>query len=237
MKRLIAAVPLMLTTLVVQADPLDSIGALSQGEFKTLTENLGAATSYKAVAPGETLGVIGIDVGVELSSTEIDDDVLDRASLGDADMDTLFIPKLHAHKGLPFGLDIGVSAGFIPDTDITVWGGELRYALLDGGVATPAIGLRGSYSRIEGQDDLDLSNAAVELAISKGFLMLTPYGGVGYVSTTGKPDNSYVNLDDETVDAGKVYVGLNVNLGVNLSFELDRTGDYTTYSAKAGLRF
>ncbi len=236
MKRLIATLPLVLT-LSVQASPLDSIGLLSQDDFKKLTGNIGAATHYKAVAPGETLGVIGLDLGIEVSSTEIDDDVLDRASGGNADIDTLLIPKLHAHKGLPSGIDVGVSFGAIPDTDITVWGGELRYALLEGGVATPAIGLRASYSRIDGSDDLELSNAAVELAVSKGFLMLTPYGGVGYVSTTGTPDDIYLNLEKEKVEESKVFAGLNVNLGLNLAFEVDQTGDFTSYSMKAGIRF
>ena len=236
MKRLIATLPLVLT-LSVQASPLDSIGLLSQDDFKKLTGNIGAATHYKAVAPGETLGVIGLDLGIEVSSTEIDDDILDRASGGNADIDTLLIPKLHAHKGLPSGIDVGVSFGAIPDTDITVWGGELRYALLEGGVATPAIGLRASYSRIDGSDDLELSNAAVELAVSKGFLMLTPYGGVGYVSTTGTPDDIYLNLEKEKVEESKVFAGLNVNLGLNLAFEVDQTGDFTSYSMKAGIRF
>ena len=243
MKRWIAAVPLLITLPVVtvpaRADAFDSVGLLSQDDFQTLTGNVGAATHYKSISPGETLGVLGFDVAVELSSTDIDDAVLDRASNGDADMDSLLVPRLHAHKGLPFGLDIGASVGQVAETDMTVLGAELRYSIIDGNVALPAVGVRASYSLTEGSDNLDVQNAAVELSVSKGFLMLTPYGGVGYVRTTAEPGDAQAitQLEDESVEEGKLFIGLNVNLGFNFGFEMDRTGDYTTYSAKAGIRF
>ena len=115
-------------------------------------------------------------------------------------------------------------------------GAELRYSLIDGGIVSPSLAVRASYSRMAGIDDLDLSNGALELTLSKGFVMFTPFAGVGIVQTRAEASGES-NLNSETVDQNKLYVGLTINLGVALTLEADQTGDYTSYSAKAGLRF
>jgi len=52
-----------------QAASFNSLDALSQAQFKSFAENVSAATQYKAIAPAEPLGVIGLDVGVSVSYT------------------------------------------------------------------------------------------------------------------------------------------------------------------------
>lgn len=221
---------------LASAESLGSIGALSQQQFIGFAENLGAATAYKSIAPAEALGSLGLDIGVELSSTEIDSALFDQASDGSFGNSELLVPRLHAHKGLPFGLDVGASLSAVPDTDISIIGGELRYALIDGGVITPALAVRASYSQIQGVTDFDLNSSALELTVSKGFLVLTPYAGAGLVRSVADP-HAIANLSKETFEQKKIYVGLAVSLGFALTLEIDRTGDYRTYSAKAGIRF
>lgn len=221
---------------VASAESLGSIGSLSQDEFLVFARNLSAATHYKSIAPAEALGTLGLDVGVELSSTEVDSTLFDLASDGSFGNSELLVPRLHAHKGLPFGLDIGASLSAVPDTDISIIGGELRYALIDGGTLTPALAVRASYSQIQGVSDFDLNNSALEVTVSKGFLLLTPYAGAGLVRGVADP-HTVANLDKETFEQKKVYAGLTLNLGFALTLEVDRTGDYRTYSAKAGIRF
>ena len=160
--------------LPVHADPFETLERLDQAQFLELAETLGAATHYKAVTPAEPLGIIGFDIGIELSSTSIDGALFDLASDGDYGTGSLLLPRLHVHKGLPFGIDIGAFLGTIPSSDLTLIGGEVRIALVEGGVAVPAVGLRASYARGQGSDELDLDSAALELTVSKGFLMLTP---------------------------------------------------------------
>lgn len=221
-----------------QAGPFDTLDRLDQDGFLSLAENLSAATHYKAVSPAEPLGVLGFDVGVEVSSTEIDEDLFDLASDGDFGTPSLLLPRVHVHKGLPFGIDIGASLGAIPDADLSLIGAELRIALVEGGVATPAIALRGSYSRAQGSSTLDVQNGALELTISKGFVMFTPYAGIGLVHGIVKPLNEEAGLAEEGFDQEKFYAGVNVNLvAVNLTAEADRTGDHTSFSAKVGMRF
>jgi len=213
---LVVSVALAMATKPARATDFDTLSILSPNQFESLVENLGAATHYKALAPAEPLGLIGFDIALELSATEIDDDLFDIASGGDFGVSRFFLPRLHLHKGLPFGIDIGASIAAIPETDFQLLGAELRYAILRGSVLTPAVALRGTYSFTTGVDELDITNTGLELSISKGFVFLTPY---------------------EDVNLEKAYVGININLGFNLGFEIDRTGDFTTFSGKAGIRF
>ncbi len=232
----LAAVLLAAPALTFAGNNFNSLQALSQSQFKTLAENLGAVTSYKGVTSAEPLGITGFDVALEVTATEIDEDIFDLASTGGWDLSTVPVPKVHVHKGLPFNIDVGAFLSSVPDTDFKLFGAELRYAFVEGGIATPAIAARLTYSSMSGVDELDLSNIGAELSISKGFAMLTPYAGIGKVYTTAKAVG-VSSLKEESVDLDKVFVGLNINLGVNLGLEMDKTGDYTTYSAKLGFRF
>jgi len=222
---------------VVSADNnFNNLSVLTQSQFSTLSENLAAATSYKALTPAESLGAIGFDIGLSLSGTEIDDDIFDLASQGGWDLSTLPVPRLHVQKGLPMNVDVGAFYTGVPNSDIKFWGAELKYAFVSGGIATPAVALRLTYSKMEGVDEIDLSNKGVELTISKGFAMLTPYAGVGRIYSDVEAVD-VATLDTEKPELNRVYVGLNINLGVNLVLEADKTGDYASYSAKVGIRF
>src|SRR5687768_17495228 len=74
LKRAAIAVALLgLTTTLAHADDIDLTQLLGvQGDFRVLSEDLGAALSYKPIAPGEPLGLLGIDIGLELSATELE---------------------------------------------------------------------------------------------------------------------------------------------------------------------
>lgn len=226
-----------LAPVVGAAQSFDSLDRLSQPQFEALVTNLGASTQYKAVTPGEPLGVFGADIGIELTSTDAESELFELAGSDATEViDTLLVSRLHVHKGLPRGLDLGAFVGAVADTDLTVVGAEARLALLRGSTLTPSLGVRLAASRLQGTQALELDNYSAELVLSKGFLPFTPYIGAGLVRTVGTAANDE-RLEDVSVNQEKLFAGLNVNLGVNLAFEADITGDYTTYSAKAGFRF
>ena len=231
------ATAVALTPLVGSADnDFNNLRLLSQSQFELLSEHLVAATAYKALAPAESLGELGFDIGLSISGTEIDEDIFDLASQGGWNLDTLPIPRLHVQKGLPMNVDVGAFYTGVPDSDIRFWGAELKYAFVPGGITTPAVAIRAAYSKLEGVDEIDLSNRSIELTVSKGFAMLTPYAGVGRIYSDVEAVD-VATLDSEEPELNRVYVGLNINLGMNLVVEADKTGDYTTYSAKVGIRF
>jgi hypothetical protein len=110
---------------------------------------------------------------------------------------------------------------------------------MEGGVATPAVATRFTYTKLSGVDQLDFQTMGVELAISKGFAMFTPYGGIGYNWVTSTPNvPAPLVLEEEKFNQTKYYIGLNMNLGlINFDIEADQTGDAQTYSGKVGFRF
>ncbi len=235
LKRGLVAVSLLAVSLPTVASNIDNLQALSQPEFRLLSEDLGAALSYKPLTPTTPLGLTGFDVGIAVTDTKLENSAV-FAKAG-ADISNAAVPSLRVHKGLPFGIDVGVMVGAVPSTNIKLYGGELRYAIVAGGTAMPAIGVRGSYTKLTGVDQLDFDTKGLDLSISKGFLMFTPYAGVGKVWASSTP-NGIPALSKESLSLSKVFVGINMNFGLtNLAFEGDRTGKATSYGAKLGFRF
>src|SRR5439155_2466673 len=97
------------------------------------------------------------------------------------------VPTLRANKGLPLGFDVGLLDSKVPGSDIALWGGEARWAFIKGGIAAPAVGVRGTYTRLTGVDQLDMSSRGLDRSASKGFAMVTPYVGVGRTWITSEP--------------------------------------------------
>ena len=238
LKRGLVVAFLFAVSLPAAASNIDNLKALSQSEFRALSEDLGAALSYKPLTPTTPLGITGFDLGLAVTATKIENSaLLQRAGAGDHS--TLPVPSLRLNKGLPLDIDVGLMVGAVPGTNIRLYGGELRYAIVSGGAALPAIGIRGSYTKLTGVDQLDFNTKGVDVSISKGFLMFTPYAGVGKVWAASTPkDIPPPGLSKESFSLNKVFVGFNLNFGLtNLAFEGDRTGKATSYGAKLGFRF
>lgn len=206
----------------------------TQTQFRALSDDLGAALSYKGQTPAEPLGVTGFDIGIAATSTKLHNAKLYNAALDNED--TLIMPTVRAHKGLPLGFDVG--AAYASADGIRYVGGELRYALVAGGTLTPAVGLRGSMTRLTGVDELEFDTRGLDISISKGFAFATPYAGIGrvWVNSTAKVPGLALAAEDFALDKYYVGIGLNMML-MNLNLEADRTGESTSYSAKLGIRF
>ena len=136
MKRPLLAM-LLLGALPAMAGDFSSIGALSQDQFRKVSEDLGAALSYKGVTPATPLGLVGFDIGVEVSATDIANSDIFRLA-GNSAPDYIAVPKVHIYKGLPYGIDIGAFVGGAPEVSANLYGLDLRVAMIDDGVATPS---------------------------------------------------------------------------------------------------
>lgn len=225
-------------TQATEAGDLSALGNLSQSEFRTVSEDLGAAFSYKPLAPTIAQGITGFDIGVEVTGTDISRSAgaLSKAGASDSSMSTLLVPKLHLHKGLPLGFDVAAFVSNIQPINASLVGAEVRYALIDGGVAKPAVGVRGAFTRLSDADQLAFSTRSLDISVSKGFAILTPYAGIGQVWVDSRPNAGA--LGPESFTQGKLFVGANLNLGlVNFAFEVDQTGSIQSWGAKLGLRW
>jgi hypothetical protein len=239
MRKVLLVTPfLLLTAQANAADNIDSIGSFTlQSDFRAFSEDLSAAISYKALIPAESMGVLGFDVGVEASVTSLANKAEFDVACGGCGADTIIIPKVHLHKGLPLGMDVGLMMASVPNSNIKLTGAEFRYAIVEGGVAMPAVAARLTYTKLDGVSELDMNTTGLELSVSKGFAMVTPYAGIGQNWVKSNPAGS-TGLSSEDYTQTKTYVGVNVNLGLmNLAFEADKTGDSNTTSAKLGFRF
>jgi hypothetical protein len=234
MKIAVAAAAALASTAACAAD-FNDVGTLTQDEFHTLARDVGAAFSYKGVTPATPLGTLGIDVGVEVSDTRVDNgDVLRRAGGGSSS--DIVVPKLHVTKGLPAGFDIGAFIGGSSQVNATLLGAELRYAVVQDTLTTPAIALRLAGTHASGTGDLRLYTASIDGMVSKQLAFFTPYAGVGAVRVSASAKNSA--LSDETVTQGRGFIGAQLNLvGANLAVEAERMGSDNTLSVKLGIRF
>ncbi|MDP4300568.1 hypothetical protein [Leptothrix discophora] len=219
------------------AADINAINQLNQTQFRQLSEDLGAAVSYKAMTPAEGLGLIGFDIGIGMTGTKLENVAALTAAAGGSDVpSTLPLVSVRAVKGLPFGVDVGVALGAVPGSNVRTTGGELRWAFVGGGMLTPAIAVRAAINNLSGVDNLKVDTTSLDVSISKGFVMFTPYAGVGTVKVkTSAPGTT---LAGEKFNQKKIFGGVNINLGlVNLALETDKTGEATSYGAKVGLRF
>lgn len=215
------------------ASDFDRVQTLSQAEFGKLAQDFTAVASYRSMAPAEPLGLVGFDIGAAVSATRLDNAaVWEKAGFEHA---TVYMPTLRAQKGLPGNIDIGASLTAVPDSDIKLIGAEIKYAFASGNVALPAFAIRAAATRLSGVDEFDLDTRSVELTVSKGFLMITPYAGVGKVWGSLTPNLG--RLAKEKPEGTKVFAGFNLNLGIaDLAAEVDRIESNQTVSVKLGFR-
>jgi hypothetical protein len=243
MKRIFAALPVAaaaaLAPVGAMAYDLTTVGALTQSEFRLLSEDLAAALSYKPIIPSEATGLLGFDLGIAATGTQLDNAVLlSKAANGASVRTTMPLVSARVNKGLPLNLDVAANYTIVPGSDIQAFGGEVRWAILPGSTTMPAVAIRASGSMMTGVDQIDFSTYGVDASISKGFAIFTPYGGIGQVWARSTPKGSAAaTLSDESFNVTKFFAGVNINIGVNFAFEYDNTGGINSFSAKVGFRF
>jgi len=188
------------------------VNNLLQGEFEDFSEEIGLAVSYLPLAPAEPLGMLGFDVGIEITAINIKQDSPYWTAISPNVPSQLPLPKIHANKGLPFGIDVGAVYARVPSSNIEMVGGSLKWAFIRGNTLMPAIAVRGSYTKLLGIDNLELETAGADISISKGFLFITPYVGYGQVWIKSKIVNLPIpiNLESNTT-LPKPFVGVKIS--------------------------
>lgn len=214
--------------------------SLTQKEFKDFVKEAGYALSFNPMSPAEPLGITGFDVGLEVVMTDISDsESYWKKIVDESDIDSIIpVPRLHLQKGLPLNIDIGAIFAAVPDSNISLWGIEAKYAILKGTTVTPALSVRAAFSKLQGVDDIDLSTLSLDALISKGFLMLTPYGGVSAVLVSGSESTDIVRLKDEDEFVYRILGGIQFSPFPLTSINLEVAfGETVQGGIKAGLRF
>ncbi len=123
----------------------------------------------------------------------------------------LSVGRVGIRKGLPGGLDLGVSYGEALGSQVKLVSAEAEYALIKGGVLEPALGLRVTGTRTVSSGAYDLRQYGAELLLSKGFTIFTPYIGAGLTYSRGTLGHGDLALNDNATRA-VAYAGLRLNL-------------------------
>ncbi len=198
MKRILSSLIIggtLLAASVAGARDIHFTSGLVQSQFKELSKEAGAALAYRNAAPSTPLGVTGFDLGVELSVIDIKkESQYWRSALNNDPASYLYIPSIRARKGLPFGIDVGAMYSYVPDSNVKLYGFEVSKALVEGSTLLPAIGVRGSYTKLAGVNDLDVQTVGIDANISKGFAIITPYAGAGMVWVDSKATGNLAAL-------------------------------------------
>lgn len=231
---------LPLPTYAAKYDVSIGDGDLSQSAFRDLSKQVGLAVAYHPLAPAEPLGLLGFDIGVEVTAVNIDETEAFWTSVTSDLPSYLAFPKLHAQKGLPFGIDIGFVYSQMPSSNIGMWGAELKWAVLKGSIATPSVALRGTYSTLFGIDNLDVTTYGADLSISKGFGPFTPYAGIGQIAINAGSDalsDASLALQDESVSETHGFIGAKLSF-LMLSFVAEADfASLPTYGLRLNLSF
>ncbi|HUR39678.1 MAG TPA: hypothetical protein VM240_00770 [Verrucomicrobiae bacterium] len=208
-------------------------GAACQAAFESVSEDIIATIDYQALGPAEATGIIGLGIGVVASYVPIDVDAHWQQVTGQ-DFSGLGLVGLQVTKGLPLDIDVGAFYTTVPGTNVDVYGGEVRYAILAGSTTSPALALRGSYVKVAGVESIALDSKSVDLSLSKGFGPITPYVGVGYVMGESDPDSSTL-LSKVEVEETKAYIGTRISLGlVEFTPQVGQVGDNIVYGLRVG---
>jgi hypothetical protein len=240
MKKILLIIALSSLNCFASAEDIDLTAGIVQDEFKDFVKEFGTALLFNPMAPAEPLGITGFDISLDAVVTDIsDDDAYWTKFFGGSDPDSYIpTPRLHVQKGLPFNIDVGAMYVSVPDSNVKLWGLEAKYAILEGTVATPALSVRASYSKLQGVDDVELDTQSFDILISKGFLMLTPYAGASLIRVNGSEKSDLVALDDVDETEYRGLVGVQFSpfplLVINGEFSF---GVVRQYGLKVGLRF
>jgi hypothetical protein len=179
----------------------------STQRYRLLVLQLGLGLTSFVLDDATTRGVVGFDVALEGGATAIRHP-MDKAAVAapfgpplsvwpvrGADPSHLSVASLHLQKSLPFSFLVGGRLIYVNQSQMAAAQVEVKWALQESYVPVwlPDFALRGAYTSLFGQRDLELNVIDVDAILSKRFavagtMRLTPYGVVRLTSIGAKTD-------------------------------------------------
>jgi len=188
-------------------------GNATSGDFRDFHRRFSSDVYFYPRHSAAPLGLVGFEVYVDTTYDSAFDSQSfnDTAVHGDYTGGFLSIARVGARKGLPWGLDIGASYGEALGGDVKLFSGEVQYAIFHGGVLAPALSVRVTGTRTVDANAYRLDQYGAELLVSKGFPAVTPYVGIGFVSSKGTLDSNLRSLSDTTTHP-VIFGGVTISL-------------------------
>jgi hypothetical protein len=232
--------------------------------FRSLTSELGVIFTPRNTAPADTLGFSGFQFTSQFSFTTISNDQAFWCATEESENCNPGFEKsgivptvgLFARKGFWFPLpSFEVGAGAIHIFSSRLWSGQAyaKFALHEGyhGWPIPSLAVRGAVGRLFGVEQLDLTNASLDISVSKrigiqGTFSLAPYLGYAFlwiiprsqvidktpnVAVKDNPEDikmNFVFADQDNIVRHRVFAGLKAKyyvFAVTLEVDVALAGD------------
>ncbi|MCH9681426.1 MAG: hypothetical protein K0V04_08335 [Deltaproteobacteria bacterium] len=153
--------------------------------FRSLSSQLGTLIAPKPVDPADSLGLSGFAVSADFSVNTISGGEDYWRNTSDGADNAVPTMQIMGRKGLWPGIEVGAGATHVFDSRMWALTGYGKIAFHEGfhHLPIPSIAIRGSFSRLLGAKDFNMTTAAPAVTISHLFglgksFSLTPY--VGY---------------------------------------------------------
>jgi len=234
----VPAVLLVLVSLALPAAAWDLVPDTSAEAFHAFHQRFSGDAYHYPRHSAAPLGLVGFDIYAEASvdrgfADSAAGDLIDGNLTGGA----MAIGRVGVRKGLPGGVDLGLAYGqALGATDLKLLSADVQWAMVHGGVLSPAVSFRVTGTgTVGGTGTYELRQYGAEVLVSKGFAMLTPYAGVGVVSSRGRFHGIHVGTLQETDTQGIAYAGLTLSLLVpKITVEVEKA-DVVQASVRVGV--
>jgi len=188
--------------------------SLTQAQWHRFTQQVGALSSFKALATAKPLGRMNFHVALDYASTPVDQHDLAwintfthpdvECPLGDA----IALPTVRARVGVSDHVDVGGYWTTAPRANYGLVGAELQYSFMQESKNSPAAAARASVTVLTGVPDFNLSIYSLDALASRRVAMVTPYAGIRTSLAVGTETTPKVNLSTERVQIMQGFAGL-----------------------------
>ncbi len=212
----------------------------TRGDFEAFHRRFSSDAYFYPRHGAAPLGLLGFEVYADATY----EDKFDAQSFNATAIDGsytggfLSVGRVGARKGLPGGVDLGLSYGKALDGDVKLISGEVQYAILHGGLLSPALSVRVTGTRTVSAAAYELNQYGADLLLSKGFTVLTPYVGAGVVHSQGRlARGGALPSFDDTETHAVAFAGVRLNLLLpKLVFEVEK-GEAVQGAVRVGFGF
>jgi hypothetical protein len=183
----------------------EQLATQAKERFAIFSSELALALSGPILMPASTTGHAGFDVAFEGSYTPVHGDALgvdpgngfsNEPWGGASTPSSLTTTGVHVRKALPFSFEMGGRLTYLNRSSYYAAQGEAKWALNEGFRYLPDVAVRFAYTRLFGQQDLNLGATDLDLLVSKRWgvnavTSFTPYAAARF---------TFVNASSERID-------------------------------------
>ncbi len=166
----------------------------ANARFAAMVNELGVAIGSWNLEPPETTGFSGFNFAAEYPVAFINDSGKINGQhywpFEGAPQGILQMPGVHIRKGFPFSFEAGSKVNYIVQSNMVAATVEAKWALNEGFIYFPDLGVRGFGTQLIGARDFNLTTAGFDIGIGKqlallGMFTLTPYAGWNSIWVAG----------------------------------------------------